>query len=194
MTNGIENQRASRGVCLGLALYWSEELNLALGPSSPTTDSVRLAGLYSLSTQSCQLSTFQVDWRGCIHSDTVARTQTFQVITECSPFQGQARCSEHLDSPRCAQWWHTVTLCGNGTARRTGSLSRQPSDETDDVQGDLRWRFFSDAGELKSISGCSLTRSSRDELFERLAIRLIIAAHGYEISRCSSVSIEHEVP
>jgi hypothetical protein len=83
ITNEMENQRASRGVCLGLALYWSEELNLILGPSSPTTVSVRWEGLYSLSTQSYELSTFQVDWRGCIHSDGVAQTQTFQVITEC---------------------------------------------------------------------------------------------------------------
>ena len=53
------------------------------------------------------------------------------------------------------EWWHDALWnLGRYVDGLAGAAS---SDAADDSQGDLRWRFFRAAGELKSITGCSLT-------------------------------------
>ena len=57
--------------------------------------------------------------------------------------------------PAAPPWWHdALWKLGRNVDGFAGAAS---SDAADDSQGDLRWRFFRAAGELKSITGCSLT-------------------------------------
>ena len=56
--------------------------------------------------------------------------------------------------PAAPEWWHDALW---QLGDETWTHLRPESDHRDAWQGDLRWRFFRAARELKSISGCTLT-------------------------------------
>ena len=60
--------------------------------------------------------------------------------------------------PAASDWWHDALLqLGEDITAETYADFRQASDGRDNRQGDLRWRLFRAARELKSIRGCTLT-------------------------------------
>ena len=56
--------------------------------------------------------------------------------------------------PAAPEWWHDALW---QLGDETWTHLRPESDHRDAWQGDLRWRFFRAARELKSTSGCTLT-------------------------------------